>query len=31
MILALNNMEIPKQWKHNPEIKNKYGFTVALY
>lgn len=31
MILAINNIEIPKEWYHNPNIVNKYGFTVAHY
>ena len=31
MILAINNIDIPQCWYHNPEITNKYGYTVALY
>ena len=31
MILACNNINIPKEWHHNPEFKNKYDYTVALY
>ena len=30
MILAINNIEIPEYWYHNPNIRNKYGYTVAL-
>ena len=29
MILALNNIDIPKQCQHDPSIQNKYGDTVA--
>ena len=31
MILASINKEIPEEWYHDPNIKNKYGYTVALY
>ena len=31
MILAINNIEIPNEWYHDPNIKNKYGYTVAMY
>ena len=31
MILACNNVEIPNEWYHDSNIKNKYGYTVALY
>ena len=31
MILACNNIDIPKEWEHDPNIKNKYGMTVAMY
>ena len=30
MILAMLDKEIPKEWYHDPNIKNKYGYTVAL-
>ena len=30
MILAINNINIPKEWEHISELKNKYGYTVAL-
>ena len=30
MILAIDNIEIPEQWEHKPNIKNKYGYTAAL-
>lgn len=30
MILAWNNIEIPKEWEHRPELQNKYGMTVAM-
>ena len=31
MILAKNKVEIPKEWEHNPTLKNNDGYTVALY
>lgn len=31
MILASKNLSIPYQWYHDPKLKNKYGYTVALY
>lgn len=31
MILAINNIDIPKEWYHKPELTNRYGMTVALY
>ena len=31
MILAINKIEIPKEWYHKPELTNRYGMTVALY
>ena len=31
MILAINNIEISAYWHHDPNIKNKYGYTVAMY
>ena len=31
MILALNKINIPDEWKHDPNIKNKYGNTVAMH
>ena len=30
MMLAINKMEVPKEWEHDPKIKNKYGMTVAM-
>ena len=30
MILAINNIIIPNEWYHNPDLTNKYGYTVAL-
>ena len=30
MILAINNITIPNEWYHNPDLTNKYGYTVAL-
>ena len=30
MILAYNNIDIPKQWHHDPNIRNEYGYTVAM-
>lgn len=30
MILANKNLSVPLAWCHKPEIKNKYGFTVAM-
>ena len=30
MTLAVKNIEIPDQWKHDPLIRNNYGYTVAL-
>ena len=30
MLLALNNKEIPNQWKHNELVKNKHLYTVAM-
>ena len=30
MILAINNITIPKEWEHDSTIKNDYGYTVAL-
>ena len=31
MILAINNIDIPKEWYHKPELTNSYGITVAMY
>lgn len=31
MILACNGLHIPEEWEHDPNIRNKYGYTVALY
>ena len=31
MILAINNITIPNEWYHDPNIQNKYGMTVAMY
>lgn len=31
MILAINKIEIPKEWYHKSELTNRYGMTVALY
>ena len=31
MILAANHSEIPKEWEHDPNIRNKYGYTVGMY
>lgn len=30
MILALNKMEIPKEWRHDPYITNTNNCTVAM-
>ena len=30
MYLANKGREIPKQWKHKPELQNNYGYTVAM-
>ena len=30
MILAINNIDIPKEWWHDTTIQNKYGMTVAI-
>ena len=30
MILAKNGKDIPKEWQHDPELKNNYGNTVAM-
>ena len=30
MIMAKRNMTIEKEWHHDPNIKNKQGYTVAL-
>ena len=30
MILALNGVDIPQEWYHDPELKNIYGQTVAM-
>ena len=31
MLLAYNNKDIPKEWEHDPNIKNKYNNTVCYY
>ena len=31
MILALNKINVPKEWYHDPNMRNKYGWTVAMY
>ena len=31
MILAANGLKVPEYLYHDPNIKNKYGYTVALY
>ena len=31
MFLAINNLDIPKQWQHDPEIYSFKGLTVAMY
>ena len=31
MILTINDIEISEEWYHKPELKNKYGYTVAMY
>ena len=31
MILALNSIIPPKEWYHNPEIKDKDSNTVCYY
>ena len=31
MILAANGLKVPEYLYHDPDIKNKYGYTVALY
>ena len=30
MILAYNDIDIPKCWQHKPELKNTYNETVAM-
>ena len=30
MILAYNNIDIPKEWEHDPTLRNNYGYTVAM-
>ena len=30
MILAMNNISIPKEWEHDPNIRNNEGWTVAM-
>ena len=30
MIMAIRKMDIPMQWYHAPDIKDKYGITVAM-
>ena len=30
MILVLNGIIPPKEWYHDPNIKNNYGDTVAM-
>ena len=30
MFLSRNGMIPPKEWEHNPNIKNKYNDTVAI-
>ena len=30
MILTYNDIIVPKEWYHKPEIKNKYGNTIAM-
>ena len=30
MILAMNKLEIPKEWNHDPTIKNNEDWTVAM-
>ena len=29
MLLALNDIKIPKEWYHNPRMENMYGESVA--
>ena len=31
MLLAMNNIEIPKEWYHDPLIRNKNNYTTAMY
>ena len=31
MILAMNNMDIPKEWHHDSLIHNNNNITVAIY
>ena len=31
MILAINKIDIPEYWYHDPNIENKYNMTVAMY
>ena len=28
MILVINKIEVPKEWQHDINIKNKYDYTV---
>lgn len=30
MILAYNGIIPPKEWNHNPEMKDDYGCTVSM-
>ena len=31
MMLAFNGIIPPKEWCHDPNIKDKYGYTVAMH
>ena len=31
MIYAINNIIPPKEWKHNPTLKDKNNQTVAMH
>ena len=30
MLLTLNNIEIPKEWEHDPLLKNNNNQTIAF-
>ena len=31
LLLAKNNKTIDNQWRHDPNLRNNKGYTVALY
>ena len=30
MLLVLNDVDVPKEWQHDSEIINDYGYTIAM-